>query len=132
MPYASALSRDPARTYREIDLAGRTATGDPAALVALLYDELVGALRAAAWAAEHRRFEARSDRVTRATAVLFALEAGLDHERGGGVSEALAGFYAGARKEIVRASLGTDGAPFLAVAASVEEIAAAWKVARAG
>ena len=131
MAYASALLRDPARTYREVDLAGRTATADPAALVSLLYDELCGALRVAGWAAEHRRFEIRSERVTRATAILFALEAGLDFERGAQVSETLARFYAGARREIIRASLGTEAKPFLDVAASMEEIAGAWRQARA-
>lgn len=131
MAYASALLRDPARTYRDIDLAGRTATADPAALVSLLYDELVGALRVAGWAAEHRRFEMRSERVTRATAILFALEAGLDFDKGAAVSEALARFYMGARKEVLRASLGTEAKPFLDVAASIEEIAGAWKMARA-
>ncbi len=131
MAYASALLRNPAQTYRDIDLAGRTATADPAALVSLLYDELTGALRVAAWAAEHRRFEIRSEKVTRATAILFALEAGLDFEKGAEISTTLARFYAGARKEIVRASIGTEAKPFLDVAASIEEIAGAWKMARA-
>jgi len=130
MAYAS-FQRDPARTYRDVDLAGRTATADPAALVTLLYEELVAALRVAGWAAEHRRFETRSERVTRATAILFALEAGLDHERGAAVSDTLARFYAGARREVIRASLGTEAKPFLDVAASIEEIAGAWRMARA-
>ena len=87
MAYASALLRDPARTYREIDLAGRTATADGPALVQLLYEELGQALRVAAWAADHRQYQTRSERVTRATAILFALEANLDFEKGGAVSE---------------------------------------------
>ncbi|MGJ3628877.1 flagellar protein FliS [Sphingomonas sp. MMS24-JH45] len=90
MAYASALLRDPARTYREINLAGRTATADGPALVQLLYDELGQALRVAAWAADHRQYQTRSDRVTRATAILFALEANLDFDRGADVSQALA------------------------------------------
>ena len=131
MAYASALLRDPARTYREIDLVGRTATADGPALVQLLYDELVAALRAAAFAAEHRRFAQRAERVTRATAILFALEANLDHEKGGEVSNTLARLYAGARSRVIAASIGQDGAPFRAVAAEFEEIAGAWKMARA-
>lgn len=131
MAYASAMLRDPARTYREIDLAGRTATADGPALVQLLYDELVSALRAAAFAAENKRFARRSERVTRATAILFALEANLDHEKGGEVSAILARLYAGARAQVVSASIGTDGTPFRAVAAEFEEIAQAWRTARA-
>ena len=131
MAYASVLARDPAQTYRDIDLAGRTAAADGPALVQLLYEELVRALRSAAWAAERQQFAVRSERVTRATAILFALEAGLDFERGGTVSEALARLYAGARRQVIDASLGFDGAPFRAVADTLDEIAQAWRAARA-
>jgi hypothetical protein len=41
--YATALAGDPAATYRQIDVAGRTADADPHRLVALLYEEGVGA-----------------------------------------------------------------------------------------
>ncbi|UVO51208.1 flagellar protein FliS [Sphingomonas sp. SUN019] len=131
MAYASALLRNPAQTYREIDLAGRTANADGPALVQLLYEELIQALRVAAWAAERKQFATKSERVTRATAILFALEAGLDFEKGGDVSTTLARLYAGARRQVIDASLGQDGAPFRSVADTFEEIGAAWRTARA-
>ena len=131
MAYASALLRDPAQIYRQIDLAGRTANADGPALVQLLYEELCQALRVAAWAAEHKKFAVKSERVTRATAILFALEAGLDFERGGDVSVTLARLYAGARKQVIEASLGHEGAPFREVADTLSEIAEAWRQARA-
>jgi flagellar secretion chaperone FliS len=130
--YASALLRDPAATYRQVDVAGRTAGADAPALVQLLYEEAVATLRAAAWAVEHQQYAVKSAKVTRATAVLFALEAGLDHEAGGEVSATLARLYAGARRQVIDASLGSDPAPFRAVADSLEEIGAAWRQARAG
>ena len=130
--YASAL-QGAERTYRRIDVAGRAAAaGDGAGLVQMLYEEAVGALRAAAFAAEHRNHQRKSERVTRATAVLFALEAGLDHEAGGALSGTLATLYAGARREVVRASLGDDPAPFRAVADELDGIAQAWATARGG
>ncbi len=129
--YASALAADPAATYRQIDLAGRTGAADPHALTGLLYVEGISALRSAAWAAEKRKFDVKSERVARATAVLFALEAGLDFERGGDVSKALANFYHGLRQQILQASLGTDPEPFRDAAASLEEIAAAWSSIKA-
>lgn len=131
MAYATALLRDPAATYRQIDVAGRTATADAPALVQLLYEELVAALRAAAWACEHDRQAQKSERVTRATAILFALEVGLDFERGGEVSRTLARLYGGARATVLKAALGTDPAPFRDTAATLEDIAAAWRQARA-
>ena len=129
--YATRLGRDPAATYRQIDVVGRTAEADPHQLVELLYDELIHALRTAAWAAEHRRGKVKGDTVMRATAILFALEAGLDFEAGGDVSHTLARLYAGARATIVDASIGQDPRPFREVADNLEEIAAAWAQVRA-
>ncbi|WP_380788304.1 flagellar export chaperone FliS [Sphingomonas sp. R86521] len=127
MQYASTLSRDPAATYRQIDVVGRSATASAAGLVQLLYEELVAALRASAWAAEHRKYAIKSDRITRATAILFALEAGLDFDKGGDVAITLARLYAGARTTIINASLGHDPAPFRDTADNLDEIAKAWR-----
>ena len=129
--YASVL-RDPDATYRQIDLVGRTAEADGPALVQLLYDEAIHALRAAAWATENQQFKTRSDKVTRATAILFALEAGLDHEAGGEVAHTLARLYAGARRTVVEASIGSDPTPFHEVASTLHEIGQAWRTVRAG
>ncbi|MEI9927770.1 MAG: flagellar protein FliS [Sphingomonas sp.] len=129
--YASALAGDPATVYRQMHLAGRANSGDPHQLVTLLYEEGMAALRTAAWATEHARFALKSDRVSRAIAALFALEAGLDFDRGGEVSRTLATFYHGLRQQILQASLGTDPAPFRDAAASLEEIAGAWSSIRA-
>jgi flagellar protein FliS len=129
--YASVALRDPAATYRQIDVAGRTATADGPALVQLLYEELVAALRAAAWATEHRQYRAKSERMTRATAILFALEAGLDHDHGGALSATLSRLYAGARTRVLDAAMGDDPQPFRETADTLEEIASAWRTARA-
>ena len=132
MAYASTLLRDPYATYREIDIAGRTAqaaTGP--ALVQLLYTELVAALRAAAYATETCQYRIKSERVTRATAILFALETGLDFEAGGEVSATLARLYAGTRRQIVQAAIGDDPAPFRDTADTMSEIATAWRTASA-
>ncbi len=125
--YATTLGRDPEAVYRQIDMAGRTAEAAPQQLVALLYEELDRALRALAWATTHRQYAVRSDKATRALAILFALEAGLDFERGGDVAVTLARVYLGARRRIVDASLGQDAQPFLDVAASMADIAGAWR-----
>lgn len=128
--YATRLGRDPAATYRQIDVAGRTAEADPHQLVGLLYDELIHALRAAAWAADHKQGKIKGDKVTRATAILFALEAGLDFEAGGEVATTLGRLYHGARRQVVDAAVGWNSAPFLDVAKNLEEIAEAWRSLR--
>ena len=129
--FATAFGRNPEATYRQIELNGQTAEADGPALVQLLYDEAIRALRAAAWAAENGRYAMKSDKVTRATAILFALEAGLDFEAGGTVAPALANLYAGARQTVVSASIGNDPQPFRDVAATLEEIGQAWRTVRA-
>ena len=129
--YATLLAGDPAATYRQMDLVGRTTTSDPFALTTMLYEEGIAALRTAAWAAENDKFEVKSERVTRATAVLFALEAGLDFERGGDVSRTLATFYHGLREQVLHASIGTDPRPFRNAADSLQKIAGAWASLRA-
>ncbi len=129
--YATAFAR-PDATYRAVDLAGRTGGEDAAGLIGLLYSEASRALRSAAWAADNGRFDIKSERVTRALAILFALESGLDFDVGGDVSRTLSRVYQGARNEVVDASLGTDSAPFLTVAATLDEIAGAWDAARRG
>lgn len=130
--YATKLGRDPAATYRQIDIAGRTTDADSHQLVQLLYDELIHALRTLAWATERRKFEVKSDKATRAVAILFALEAGLDFDTGGDVARTLSQLYRGARQTVVRASIAHDPAPFLDVAQNLEEIAEAWRAVRGG
>lgn len=128
--YASRLAQ-PDATYRQIDLAGRTATASPQALVALLYEELLRALRVAAIAAERGNAALKSEKVTRATAILFALEAGLDFEAGGEVARTLRRVYAGSRAQVVNAAIGSDPAPFNDVADTIDGIADAWRQLRA-
>ena len=124
--YATALAADPYQTYRQIDLAGKTATTEPHKLVALLYDELIRALRTAAIATEQGNHTLKSDRVTKATAILFALEAGLDFANGGEVAVTLSTLYRGVRSRVVDAALGTSPVPFRESADMLAEIAEAW------
>lgn len=128
--YATALAGDPAQTYRSVDLAARTGGADPHALVSLLYEEAIRALRSAAWATTNRQYAMKGERVTRATAILFALEAGLDFEKGGDLSQTLSRLYTGLREQIVNASIGQDAQPFLNAAASLTDIAEAWEAVR--
>lgn len=120
-----------AATYRSIDAVGRTNAADPYELVELMYRECIAALRSAAFAAEKGQLPVKSERIARATAILFALESNLDFERGGQVSRTLGTLYHGLRTQIVQSSIGNDPAPFRAVADDLEEVAGAWSQARA-
>ena len=128
--WRAVLAGDPAATYRQVDLASRTGGADAHALVDLLYVEAIRALSGAAFATEKNDYRIKSERVTRATAILFALENGLDHERGGDVSRTLATLYRGLRSQVIDASIGSDPAPFRAVAQDLKEIADDWAALR--
>ena len=124
--YATTLGRNPDATYRQIDIVGRTGEANPHQLVALLYEELGRALRGVVAAITSGNRAVKSEKATRAVSILFALEAGLDFERGGSLSKTLAGLYRGARAKLIDASLGDDPAPFIEVATSMAQIADAW------
>lgn len=131
MRYSTALAGDPATIYRQVDVMGRTALADSHGLVQVLYEEGIAALRSAAWATEKRNPAMKTERISRATAVLFALESGLDFDKGGDVARTLATFYHGLRQQIVQASTGRDPAPFLDAAESLTEISGAWRTMKA-
>lgn len=63
---------------------------------------------------------------------MFALDAGLDFDKGGDLSVTLARLYSVARATVLKAALGQDPAPFRDTADTLEEIAGAWRTARAG
>lgn len=127
MSYASRLTRDPAETYRNVDLASRIGGASPHALVGLLYEDLLRELRLGALAIEASDYAAKSARLTKALAILFALEAGLDFDRGGEVAGTLSRFYRGARETVMRASVDNDVALVRDVTANIAEIAESWK-----
>jgi flagellar protein FliS len=128
--YAAARASRADTAYRSIDVAGRTATGDPHALVSVMYEEVTRALGAVAGAMRSGDQALKSEKISRALTILFALESGLDYDKGGDISHTLANLYRGARKQIVAASLGDDPAPFLSVARNLGEIAAVWRQIR--
>jgi flagellar secretion chaperone FliS len=125
--YASRLTRDPAETYRTVDLASRVGGASPHGLVALLYEDLLRELRLGVRAIEASDYAAKSARLTKALAILFALEAGLDFERGGEVAGTLSRFYRGARESVMRASVDNDAGLMRDVIANIAEIAESWK-----
>jgi len=127
MSYASRLARDPRETYRQVDLASRTGGASPHQLITILYEDLLRELRLGALAIDAGDHAAKNARLTKAVALLFALEAGLDFDKGGAVAESLSRFYRGCRDATMRASIENDAALVRDVTGNVGEIAASWK-----
>lgn len=125
--YASRLSRNPGETYRAVDLASRTGGANPHQLITVLYEDLLRELRLGALAIDADDMVAKNAHLTKGLAILFALEAGLDFERGGAVADTLSRFYRGARETMMKASLGNKAELIREVVANVGEIAESWK-----
>jgi flagellar protein FliS len=121
------MLRDPRETYRQVDLASRTGGASPHQLIAILYEDLLRELRLGALAIEAKDHAAKSQRLTKAVALLFALEAGLDFDKGGPVAETLSRFYRGCRDAVMRATIENDVGLVRDVVTNVGEIADSWK-----
>lgn len=127
MNYASSFSRDPRETYRAVDVASRTGGASPHQLITILYEDLLRELRLGALAIDSGDHPAKNARLTKAIALLFALEAGLDFDKGAAVAETLSRFYRGCRDAVMRASIEGNAALIRDVVANVGEIADSWK-----
>jgi flagellar secretion chaperone FliS len=132
MSYASRISRDPRETYRAVDVASRTGGASPHQLITILYEDLLRELRLGALAIDAGDHPGKNARLTKAVALLFALEAGLDFDKGAAVAETLSRFYRGCRDAIMRASIDGNAALVRDVVGNVGEIADSWKAIAAG
>lgn len=119
-----------ARTYAQVDTAGRVAGADAHQLVLILFDEALAELRAAGRAIERADLAARSQHLTRAATIIAALDYSLDHARGGDVAKSLSQVYAFARARIASAARRNDASAAEAAASALAEIAAAWRAIR--
>ena len=91
--------RNPQAVYRRIDFDARVQGADPQQLVALCYEQLVGALGTAQFAHDKGDNKMKSESLTRAVSALTALHFGVTGE--GTVAEALRHLYVTARKSVL-------------------------------
>jgi flagellar secretion chaperone FliS len=127
MSYASRLVRDPRETYRSVDLASRTCGANAHGLIMVLFEDLLRELRLGAIAIDAADHAGKNARLTKAVALLFALESGLDFDKGGAVAETLSRFYRGAREAVMKASVESDSERVREVVVNISEIADSWK-----
>jgi flagellar protein FliS len=120
--YAGAGAR-----YRTIDISSRVEGASPHRLVAILFEELLGAIETAQAAARQGNRAKRTERQSRALSILFALETSLDFEKGGEIALSLSSIYREARRLIGIAT--RDGAvePLEQARTMLADIAGAWE-----
>ena len=116
-----------AAAYGGVDLRGRVESLSPHGLVQLLFDELLGAMRQTELCIRGGDRARKSERVSRAVAIINGLESGLDYGKGGAVAENLSKVYRQARAEIVAASRNDDADRARGATEMVAGIAGAWR-----
>ena len=72
--------RSPHEAYRKVDFDARVAGADPQQLVALCYEQLIGALGSAIYADEAQDNRLKSQSLTRALSAITALQLGISHD----------------------------------------------------
>ncbi|MEZ5558436.1 MAG: flagellar export chaperone FliS [Pseudomonadales bacterium] len=94
--------------YRKLDVQTAIDGATPHKLVDMLLDGAQTRLRRARACIEHRDFEGRSAAVNSAMDIISALQASLDHDRGGDLSGNLEALYDYMTRRLFRANADND------------------------
>lgn len=112
--------------YQTLELNSRLEAADPHRLVAILYEELLGAIDVVARALGRGQVIASHSHFHRANSILIALEASLDFSSGGLLSETLAGVYQGMRRELANTGRTADADRLAELRLGIVSIKDAW------
>jgi len=113
--------------YEAMAYSSRIEGASPHELVSILYEELVLALTLLAFAMQARDSVKTNAQFGRASGIIHALEAGLDHDLGGALAESLAGIYRSARAEMMAARQTGDAPRIERLAQAFTEMSDSWK-----
>ena len=121
-------SRKIMQAYQNADRDAVAETGDPHALVALLFGELLRHMRLFVAMSEdgEENSESRSKHFARSLTIIYGLQNSLDFERGGEIVENLFRIYEYARQQLLSASRTNDTAGAQAAIDALEDIHDAW------
>lgn len=106
--------------YEAMSYSSRIEGASPHELVTILYEELILALTLLAFSMRAQDSMKTNAQFGRASGIIHALEAGLDHDLGGTLAESLSAIYRSARSEmmIARETVSPDRVECLAQAFS--------------
>ena len=112
--------------YQSVDLSSRLEGATPHQLVQVMYEELLKALDAMAFATARGDYVQRGQRQAKALAILTGLETSLDFDKGGSIAVDLVTIYREARRLIIAAGRESDAALVTRARDILSEIASAW------
>ncbi len=112
--------------YQSVDIASRIEGATPHQLVQIMYEELLKALDAMAFATSRGDYVQRGQHQSRALAVLTGLETSLDFDKGGQIAVDLVAIYREARRLVVAGGRENDARMVTQAREMIQEIASAW------
>src|SRR5947199_524598 len=111
--------------YQSVDLSSRLERATPHQLVQIMYEELLKALDAMAYATTRGDYVQRGQRQSKALAILTGLETSLDFDKGGEVAAGLVTIYREARRLVIAGGREGDARHVAAARAVIHEISPA-------
>src|SRR3954470_9920607 len=112
--------------YRSVDLSSRIEGATPHQLVQVMYEELLKALDAMAFATPRGDYIQRGQRQPRALRILTGLETSLDFDKGGEIAAGLVTIYREARRLVIAGGREGDAKHVAAARDMISEISSAW------
>jgi len=101
-------------------------SADPVELVSMLYQACTAAVRDARYHLAEGRIAERSQSINKAFGILVELNASLDHEKGGEISQRLAALYDYMRRRLLDANMQQSDPPLTEVLGLLSTLSEGW------
>ena len=112
--------------YQSVDISSRIEGATPHRLVQIMYEELLKALDAMAFATARGDYVQRGEHMSKVLAILTGLETSLDFDKGGQIAVDLVAIYREARRLVVAGGREGDAALVTRAREMIQEISSAW------
>jgi len=112
--------------YQSVDIASRIEGATPHRLVQIMYEELLKALDAMAFATARGDYVQRGEHQSKVLAILTGLETSLDFDKGGQIAVDLVAIYREARRLVIAGGREGDAQLIGQAREMIQEISNAW------
>jgi flagellar protein FliS len=112
--------------YQSVDISSRIEGATPHQLVQIMYEELLKALDAMAFATSRGDYVQRGEHQSKVLAVLIGLETSLDFDKGGQIAVDLVAIYREARRLVIAGGREGDARLVMQAREMIQEISSAW------
>ena len=112
--------------YQSVDISSKIEGATPHRLVQIMYEELLKALDAMAFATARGDYVQRGEHQSKVLAILTGLETSLDFDKGGQIAVDLVAIYREARRLVVAGGRESDPKLVTQTRDMIQEISNAW------